>query len=109
MPVKVLNKAERKEMNKTELIQAYIEMGMSKGEAIKAVEMAQNSFNSMIEDIKQEIMSSSQSEEIFDEDVFNSTYSENCSRETAECESIIEEDIIITRKALSILDKYKDE
>ena len=109
MPVKVLNKAERKEMNKTELIQAYIEMGMSKEEAIKAVEIAQNSFNSVIEDIKQEIMSNSQLEEIFDEDVFNSTYSENCSRETAECESVIEEDIIITHKALSILDKYKNE
>ena len=46
-------------------------------------------------------------EEIFDEDVFHSTYTESMTREEAECESVIETEIVKLSDVLEILDKYK--
>lgn len=44
-------------------------------------------------------------EEIFDEDIFNSTYTESVSKETAECESYVETEVVKMSDVLEILDK----
>ena len=55
-----------------------------------------------------EIEKKSFTEEIFDEDVFNSTYTEDVSRETAECESIIETEIVKLSDIFEIIERYKE-
>ena len=57
-----------------------------------------------LEALKEKISEKAFTEEIFDEDLFNSTYSEGISRETAECESVVETEIIKLSDALQIID-----
>ena len=54
--------------------------------------------------LKEKISEKAFTEEIFDEDLFNSTYSEGVSRETAECESVVETEIIKLSDVLQIID-----
>lgn len=63
----------------------------------------------VLDKIRAEIEQKAFSTEIFDEELFNSTYTESVSKETAECESIIETEVVKLRDVLQILDKYKAE
>ena len=44
-------------------------------------------------------------EEIFEEDIFNATNTESVSRETAECESYVETEVVRLSDILEILDR----
>ncbi len=57
-----------------------------------------------LEKLKTEIKGKSFTEEIFDEDMFNSMLSESNSRETAECESVVETEIVKLSDVLLIID-----
>ena len=57
-----------------------------------------------LEALKERISEKAFTEEIFDEDLFNSTYSEGVSRETAECESVVETEIVKLGDVLQIID-----
>ena len=63
----------------------------------------------VLDKISAEIKEKAFTEEIFDEDVFRSTFTENMTRETAECESVIETEIVKLSDVLEILEKYKKE
>ena len=58
-----------------------------------------------IRQAREEIQGKAFKEEIFDEDIFNSTNTESVSRETAECESYIETEIVRLSDVFEILDK----
>lgn len=61
----------------------------------------------VLDKISAEITEKAFTEEIFDEDVFRSTFTENMTREEAECESVIETEIVKLSDVLEILEKYK--
>ena len=63
----------------------------------------------VLDKISAEITEKAFTEEIFDEDVFHSTFTENMTREEAECESVIETEIVKLSDVLEILEKYKKE
>lgn len=54
---------------------------------------------------REEIKEKAFIEEIFDEDIFNSTNTESVSRETAECESYVDTEVVKMSDVLAILDK----
>lgn len=54
---------------------------------------------------REEIKEKAFTEEIFDEDIFNSTNTESVSRETAECESYVDTEVVKMSDVLAILDK----
>ena len=58
-----------------------------------------------IKQAREEIKGKAFTEEIFDEDIFNSINTESVSRETAECESIVETEVVKLSEVLAILDK----
>ena len=76
------------------------EDGLNRGKA----ELAE-----ILDKISAEITEKAFTEEIFDEDVFRSTFTENMTREEAECESVIETEIVKLSDVLEILEKYKKE
>ena len=61
----------------------------------------------VLDKIIAEIKEKAFTEEIFDEDVFRSTFTENMTREEAEDESIIETEIVKLSDILDIIEKYK--
>lgn len=58
----------------------------------------------LLDDVTAEITKKAFTEEIFDEDVFRSTYTESMTREEAECESVIETEIVKLSDVLEIID-----
>lgn len=67
----------------------------------------QMAINEVLDKISAEITEKAFTEEIFDEDVFRSTYTESMTREEAECESVIETEIVKLSDILEIIEKYK--
>ncbi len=63
--------------------------------------------NKVLDKISAEIKEKAFTEEIFDEETFKSTYTENVTRETAEDESVIETEIVKLSDILEIIEKYK--
>jgi hypothetical protein len=62
-----------------------------------------------IQAAKEEIREMAFTNEIFDEDVFNSTYTDSTSRQTAECESWVEAEVVRMNDVLAILDRLISE
>ena len=62
-----------------------------------------------LEKLKEQIVGKSSTEEFFDEDAFNSMYSESVSKDTAECESYIEMTIIKMDDVLRLIDNLLSE
>ena len=62
-----------------------------------------------LEKLKEQIVGKSFTEEFFDEDAFNSMYSESVSKDTAECESYIEMTIIKMDDVLRLIDNLLSE
>ena len=62
-----------------------------------------------LEKLKEQIVGKSSTEEFFDEDAFNSMYSESVSKDTAECESYIEMTIIKMNDVLRLIDNLLSE
>lgn len=58
-----------------------------------------------VKQTREEIEGKAFTEEIFDEDIFDSTNTESVSRETAECESYVETEVVRLSDVLEILDK----
>ena len=58
-----------------------------------------------VKQAREEIKEKAFTDEIFDEDVFNSTYTDSTSQQTAECESWIEAEVVRMNDVLEILDK----
>ena len=58
-----------------------------------------------IKQARDEIQEKAFTDEIFDEDIFNSTYTDSTSKETAECESYVETEVVKMSDVLEILDK----
>lgn len=59
----------------------------------------------LIKQAREEIQEKAITDEIFDEDVFNSTNTDSISREAAECESWVETEVVKMSNVLDILDK----
>lgn len=62
-----------------------------------------------LEKLKEQIVGKSFTEELFDEDAFNSMYSESVSKDTAECESYIEMTIVKMDDVLRLIDNLLSE
>ncbi len=62
-----------------------------------------------LEKLKEQIVGKSFTEEFFDEDAFNSMYSESVSKDTAECESYIEMTIVKMDDVLRLIDNLLSE
>jgi hypothetical protein len=62
-----------------------------------------------LEKLKKQIVGKSSTEELFDEDAFNSMYSESVSKDTAECESYIEMTIVKMDDVLRLIDNLLSE
>ena len=75
-------------------------------EVEKAMEKAEP-LSEILDKISAEIEEKAFTEEIFDEETFKSTYTENVTRETAEEESVIETEIVKLSDILEIIEKYK--
>jgi len=58
-----------------------------------------------VKQAREEIKGKTFTEEIFDEDIFNSTNTESVSRETAECESYVDTELVKMSDVLAIIDK----
>ena len=70
-------------------------------------ELIEETESSLLDKISAEIKEKAFTEEIFDEETFISTYTENVTRETAEEESVIETEIVKLSDILEIIEKYK--
>ena len=75
-------------------------------EVEEAMEKAET-LSEILDKISAEIKEKAFTEEIFDEETFKSTYTENVTRETAEEESVIETEIVKLSDILEIIEKYK--
>ena len=75
-------------------------------EVEEAMEKAEP-LSEILDKISAEINEKAFTEEIFDEETFKSTYTENVTRETAEEESVIETEIVKLSDILEIIEKYK--
>ena len=75
-------------------------------EVEEAMEKAEP-LSEILDKISAEIKEKAFTEEIFDEETFKSTYTENVTRETAEEESVIETEIVKLSDILEIIEKYK--
>ena len=75
-------------------------------EVEEAMEKAEP-LSEILDKISAEINEKAFTEEIFDEETFKSTYTENVTRETAEEESVIETEIVKLSDILDIIEKYK--
>lgn len=62
----------------------------------------------VLDKISAEIKEKAFTEEIFDEETFKSTYTENVTREIAEEESVIDTEIVKLSDILEIIEKYKE-
>ena len=62
-----------------------------------------------LDKLKEQIVGKSFTEEFFDEDAFNSMYSESVSKDTAECESYIEMTIVKMDDVLRLIDNLLSE
>lgn len=70
-------------------------------------ELIEETESSLLDKISAEIKEKTFTEEIFDEDVFRSIYTENMTREVAEEESVIETEIVKLSDILEIIEKHK--
>lgn len=77
---------------------AYSQRQIRNAEEIKAIRLDK------IEQAREKIKRKAFTEEIFDEDIFKSTNTESVSRETAECESYIDTEVVKMSDVLEILD-----